>query len=60
MNETLLDKTLFLLAKDKRKNATLSRLANVGYYWLRKLRLGKIKNPGVLRLEQLYKVLADV
>lgn len=54
---SLLDQTLELLKSDPRTLAELGRGTGLNYYWLRKLKLGRIKNPGVVYIEQLHKFL---
>lgn len=51
--QDLLSETTALLAEDKRNTMQLATAAGVSYFWLRKLRRGKIKNPGVTRLQKL-------
>jgi len=57
---SLLDTTLRLLKADKRplmEIATSSGLGHNAYFWLRNLKQGAIKNPGVRQIEILHNFL---
>lgn len=50
----LLDKTLALLAADKRKLSVIAKEAGVAYFWLRNLKMGITANPGVTQVQTLH------
>lgn len=61
--ETLLAETVRLLKKDPRNLAEIARLpecvkANIGYFWLRKVKSGATKNPGIRQVEALRAALS--
>ena len=58
--ESLLTRTKKLL--DERGELTLREIAEgagVGHQWVRSLVYGRIKDPGITRLEKLYAFLSD-
>lgn len=56
--ESLLQRTLRLLREDRRSIAQLHKDTGLEYHWLRKVRSGEIRNPGVERIEQLHNALS--
>lgn len=51
---SLLDATLTHLRGWDQNLAELARKTGLGYFWLRKLKHGEIKNPGILQIEKLH------
>ena len=53
----MLEETLKLLQKDPRSLTQIATAANVGYFWIRNLKNGTIKNPGIRQIERLHAAL---
>lgn len=56
--KTLLETTIALLQKDKRKLPQIAASAGVGYFWLRNLKSGNIPCPGIIPIEKLHAALS--
>lgn len=57
---SLLSRTLALLAADPRSMRIIAEEAGVGQDWLKKLKAGEISDPGVTKIERLYRALSKV
>jgi hypothetical protein len=58
MPESLLDKTLKLLRNDPRNLSQIATISGLGYFWLRQVKNGTIKNPGIRQIERLHAALS--
>lgn len=54
----LLEKTLAMLRKDKRKLPEIAKIAGVNYFWVRSIKNGACKNPRVLHVQALHDALS--
>ena len=55
----LLDETLKLIKQCELPRRELARQSGVGYEWLCKIDQGRIKDPGVKRVQTLYNFLVN-
>lgn len=55
---SLIQKTLKLLERDERSLLDIAQATGLPFYWLRKLKGGKIDNPSVNRIQYLYEKLS--
>lgn len=58
MSETLLERTKALLIRDRGNWPTTAAEAGVDREWMAKLAQGKIDDPGVVKIEKLYRYLS--
>lgn len=56
---TMLDRTLCLLAQTSIPPRTISRETGLGYDWLIRLRRGEIRDPGIRKIESLHDYLSE-
>jgi len=55
--QSLITKTFVLLKEDERSLADISIRAQIPYFWLESFSKGKVKNPGINRVQYLYEFL---
>ena len=55
----LLDETLKLIKQCELPRRELARQSGVGYEWLCKVDQGRIKDPGISRVQKLYNFLSN-
>ena len=55
----LLDETLKLIRKCELPRRELARQSGIGYEWLCKVDQGRIKDPGIRRVQKLYNFLSS-
>ncbi|MBL4869170.1 MAG: hypothetical protein JKY67_22645 [Pseudomonadales bacterium] len=61
MSDSLLEQTLNLLqnVKGVKSRRSISSETGLDYEWLQKLAQGKIEDPGVKKIERLFKYLSE-
>lgn len=55
----LYSETLRLLREDRRSVRAISEECGINYHWLSKFRQGHFKDPGVRRVQRLYRFLNE-
>lgn len=60
MNESLLDRTYSLLDSSDLTIREISDGAGVNYHWLGKLKQRAFTDPGINRIERVYRYLAEI
>lgn len=58
MDNNLLTRTKFLLEQDSRTLLEIHHQSGISHTWLRKFRYGYIKEPSVVKIQQLYEFLS--